>query len=93
VDANDPSLPPAFEEGPTLREVTWGVATRAELDALRGRFAGQPGHFETTTRWGASTRTAWRFAWKLRASATLDAWLAVERVGPDVARESTVADL
>jgi len=27
--------------------VTWGVATRAELDALRGRFAGQPGHFET----------------------------------------------
>ncbi|AYQ92057.1 MULTISPECIES: VOC family protein [Burkholderia] len=47
VAADDASLPPAFEAGPTLREVTWGVATRAELDALRGRFAGQPGHFET----------------------------------------------
>jgi len=44
---DDPSLPPAFESGPTLREVTWGVATREELDALRGRFAGQPSHFET----------------------------------------------
>ncbi len=33
--ADDASLPPAFEEGPTLREVMWGVATRAELDALR----------------------------------------------------------
>jgi catechol 2,3-dioxygenase-like lactoylglutathione lyase family enzyme len=32
VDANDPSLPPAFEEGPTLREVTWGVASKEELD-------------------------------------------------------------
>ncbi len=47
VDAHDPSLPPAFEEGPTLREVTWGVGTQAELDALRGRLAGQPGHYET----------------------------------------------
>ncbi len=47
VDARDPSLPPAFEEGPTLREVTWGVGTQAELDALRGRLAGQPGHYET----------------------------------------------
>ena len=27
--------------------MTWGVATKAELDELRGRFAGQPGHFET----------------------------------------------
>ncbi len=32
VAADDASLPPAFEAGPTLREVTWGVATRAELD-------------------------------------------------------------
>ena len=52
VDANDPSLPPAFEEGPTLREVTWGVATRAELDALRGRFAGQAGSLRTGRRGG-----------------------------------------
>jgi len=52
VDADTPSLPPAFESGPTLREVTWGVATQAELDALRGRFAGQPGHFETDSAVG-----------------------------------------
>lgn len=47
VDAGDPSLPPAFEDGSTLREVTWGVGSREELDALRGRFEGQPGHFES----------------------------------------------
>ncbi|WP_175834438.1 VOC family protein [Burkholderia anthina] len=46
VAHDDPSLPPALEDGPTLREVTWGVGTRAELDALRGRFIGRAGHFE-----------------------------------------------
>ncbi len=30
----DPSLPPAFEEGPGIREVVWGVDTRQALDAL-----------------------------------------------------------
>ncbi|WP_042300542.1 VOC family protein [Paraburkholderia kururiensis] len=45
VDANDASLPAAFEEGPTLREVVWGVATREELDALRERLKGQPGYY------------------------------------------------
>ena len=54
--ANDASLPPAFEDGPTLREVTWGVATKAELDALRGRFAGQPGHYETDDAVGCIDR-------------------------------------
>jgi catechol-2,3-dioxygenase len=47
ADANDPSLPVAFEAGPTLREVTWGVATSAELDAVRERLAGQPGYYAT----------------------------------------------
>ncbi|MFP3701840.1 glyoxalase, partial [Burkholderia sp. SIMBA_013] len=45
VKADDPSLPPAFEAGPTLREVTWGVATRQALDALRTKLAGQPGYY------------------------------------------------
>ncbi|KVP21350.1 VOC family protein [Burkholderia ubonensis] len=45
VRADDPALPPAFEAGPTLREVTWGVATAAELDALRVKLAGQPGYY------------------------------------------------
>ncbi len=45
ADANDATLPAAFEAGPTLREVTWGVATREELDALRERLKGQPGYY------------------------------------------------
>ncbi|WP_321878092.1 VOC family protein [Paraburkholderia bannensis] len=45
ADANDASLPAAFEEGPTLREVVWGVATGEELDALRERLKGQPGYY------------------------------------------------
>ncbi len=49
ADANDASLPAAFEEGPTLREVVWGVATREELDALRERLKGQPGYYVDET--------------------------------------------
>lgn len=43
---DDASLPPAIQDGPTLREVTWGVATQAELDALRPKLVGQAGHFD-----------------------------------------------
>lgn len=32
--ADDPSLPPAVESGPTLREVIWGVTSEADLVAL-----------------------------------------------------------
>ncbi len=31
---DDPSLPPAVEAGPTVREVIWGVRTAADLEAL-----------------------------------------------------------
>ena len=37
--ADDPSLPPAFEAGSTLRRIVWGVESEAELDALRERLA------------------------------------------------------
>jgi catechol 2,3-dioxygenase-like lactoylglutathione lyase family enzyme len=47
VVADDPSLPPAFEAGPTLREVTWGVASAAGLDRYRETLADQPGFFST----------------------------------------------
>lgn len=33
---HDPSLPPAFEEGPGIREVIWGVDTEQALAALIG---------------------------------------------------------
>ncbi|WP_298727642.1 VOC family protein [uncultured Ferrovibrio sp.] len=42
----DPSLPPAFEEGPTLRQVIWGVESSADLDAYRPHLAAAPGFSE-----------------------------------------------
>ena len=42
---DDPTLPPPIEAGPTLREVTWGVESSADLNALAERLAGA-GHFE-----------------------------------------------
>jgi catechol 2,3-dioxygenase-like lactoylglutathione lyase family enzyme len=40
----DPTLPPAIEDLPTVREVVWGVASRADIDAMRGRL-GADGHY------------------------------------------------
>ncbi|MBN9488234.1 MAG: VOC family protein [Alphaproteobacteria bacterium] len=40
--SDDPSLPPAVEAGPTLREVVWGVPAGADLDVLRPHLSGQP---------------------------------------------------
>ena len=37
------ALPPAFEDGPTLREVVWGVSDEATLRVLRERIAHAPG--------------------------------------------------
>ena len=40
----DPTLPPAIEDGPTLREVVWGVESRADIERLRAAL-GEAGHF------------------------------------------------
>lgn len=40
---DDPSLPPAFEPGPTLREVVWGVDSHADLEALADMLSSAPG--------------------------------------------------
>jgi hypothetical protein len=37
--ADDPSLPPPLEDGPTLREVVWGVGTAAALAELAAGLA------------------------------------------------------
>ena len=42
-EARDPSLPPAVEAGPTLRQVVWGVGGEDDLEALRPVLSGQPG--------------------------------------------------
>jgi catechol 2,3-dioxygenase-like lactoylglutathione lyase family enzyme len=43
-DREDPTLPPAIEDGPTLREVVWGVQAQADLDRLRDAL-GADSHF------------------------------------------------
>jgi len=38
----DAALPPAIEDGPTLREVVWGVDNQASLDAIRDAIGNEP---------------------------------------------------
>ena len=47
------ALPPGIEEGPTLREVVWGVSDRAALDVLRTKIAAQPGFVDEGARIGS----------------------------------------
>lgn len=54
ADPRRVDLPPAFEEGPTLRELVWGVADAASLDALRERLRGQPGYVDAAGRVGCT---------------------------------------
>ncbi|RAM64178.1 glyoxalase [Herbaspirillum rubrisubalbicans] len=51
-DSADPRLPAAIEEGPTLREVVWGVASPAVLDKFVSRIAGLPGFVNDGKRVG-----------------------------------------
>lgn len=43
---DDPDLAPAFEPGPTLREVIWAAADRSDLERMRAVMAARPGFFE-----------------------------------------------
>lgn len=43
ADINDAALPAAFEDGPTLREVVWGVESSADLERLRPLLASKEG--------------------------------------------------
>jgi len=47
-DNKDVRLPPAFEQGSTLRTVVWGVERASDLDALAERLADQPGFARET---------------------------------------------
>lgn len=44
---SDETLPVAIEEGPTLREVVWGVANTAALDMYRAKLASATGFYDT----------------------------------------------
>ncbi|MTD37230.1 glyoxalase [Erwinia sp. CPCC 100877] len=43
---DDSELPPAFEEGSTLRRMTWAVADAGQLEALRPGLSSRPGFRE-----------------------------------------------
>lgn len=46
ADANKSGLPPAIEDGATLREVIWGVENASDLDVIAARIASEPGFFD-----------------------------------------------
>jgi catechol 2,3-dioxygenase-like lactoylglutathione lyase family enzyme len=48
------ALPAAFEDGPTLREVVWGVADAAALPTLRALLKDQPGFVDSGGRLGCT---------------------------------------
>ena len=54
ADPDQVQLPPAFEAGPTLREVVWGVDDAAALDTLRQQLAAQPGFVDDGQRIGCT---------------------------------------
>ncbi len=55
VAARDkPGLPPAIEEGSTLREVVWGVESEADLKLYAERIANDPGFIEGEGRIGCT---------------------------------------
>src|SRR6516225_7017430 len=47
--ADDPSLPPAMEDGPTIREVMWGVDSAAALAELAVVLGSEPEDGEVHT--------------------------------------------
>jgi len=52
--SDDPALPSAFEAGPTLREVVWGVSSQEVLERLRGVVAALPQPVDTPERIGCT---------------------------------------
>lgn len=52
--SDDPTLPPAIEAGPTLREVVWGVSAPEVLERFALRIAGLPGFINDGQRVGCT---------------------------------------
>ncbi len=46
--SSDADLPPAMEEGPTLREVVWGVEREADLERYAAAIANDPAFFDAS---------------------------------------------
>lgn len=54
ADSNLPGVAAGVEPDPTLREVVWGVANKAELQTLRERLQHQPGFVDSEDRIGCT---------------------------------------
>jgi catechol 2,3-dioxygenase-like lactoylglutathione lyase family enzyme len=54
ADPDQVNLPPGIEEGPSLREVVWGVESQADLAMLKPLLASQPGFVEDALRIGCT---------------------------------------
>ncbi len=54
ADPAHASLPAAIEDGPTLREVVWGVSDAASLSAMRERLRNKPGFIDSGSRIGCT---------------------------------------
>lgn len=64
---------PAFEDGPTLRQVVWGVGDPADLDTLRRQLASAPSFFDDGSRVGCIDPNGMTVRFQVTARRALEA--------------------
>ena len=72
ADPEQLNLPPAFEEGPTLREVVWGVSDDATLSTLRQKLQSQPGWTDEGARIGCTDPNGFAVRFQVSIKRKLD---------------------
>lgn len=72
-DIDAPELPPAFESGPTMREVVWGVEDEADLQHLRPLLETQEGFVDTDGRVGCTDPNGMAIRFQLTCKRAIDA--------------------
>lgn len=71
--ASDPDLPPAIEEGPCVREVTWGVESGEDLPCLRAILQGREGFFDEPGSLGARDPNGLQIRFRVSTKRKVDA--------------------
>lgn len=72
ADPAGSDLPAAIEDGPTLREVVWGVKDAASLAGLRGKLAGQTGFVDGGARIGCTDPSGLRASFQVSVKRATD---------------------
>jgi len=67
ADPAQSALPPAFEDGPTLREVVWGVQDETDLARLRKLLSAQSGFVDEGARLGCTDPNGMAIRFQLNA--------------------------